>query len=76
MTDPDSLPSSGLRWHHLWLLVPFLWQVGGVPWANGVAWRPFGLPFLMAWEMAGVVAASLTIAFVHRLSGIHEATGR
>jgi hypothetical protein len=52
------------RWHLSLLLLPFLWQVGGVPLVNDVAWRPFGLPFPMVWQMAGVVFASIVITCV------------
>jgi hypothetical protein len=67
MDEPDSPPAGGLHRRHLPLLLPFLWQVGGVPWANGVAWRPWHMPFLLLWELAGVVVASLAIALVYRL---------
>jgi hypothetical protein len=53
------------RRHHRWLLLlPFVWQVALVPWANGVQARPFGLPFPMAWQMAGVVLSTLVIGVV------------
>jgi len=50
---------------YLWLLIlPFVWQVGGIPLANEVAWRPFSMPFPMVWQMAGVVFASLMFGLV------------
>lgn len=53
---------------HRWLLlVPFVWQVGCVPLVNDIAWRPLGLPFPMAWQLAGIVVASVVIAIVHAL---------
>lgn len=52
------------RYHRLALLLPFVWQLGAVGLVNAVAWRPFGLPFPMVWQMAGIVIASATIAFV------------
>lgn len=56
------------RLRHRWLLVlPFVWQIGAVPLVNAIAWRPLGLPFPMAWQMAGVVFASAIIAIVHAL---------
>lgn len=51
----------------LLLLLPFLWQLGLAPWANGVAWRPLGLPFQMVWQMAGILFATLVIALRYRL---------
>ena len=51
---------------HLWLLVlPFLWQVAAVPWANGVTRSIWSLPFLLVWQMAGVLFATAIIAVVY-----------
>jgi len=51
-----------------WLLVlPFVWQIAMVPLVNDIVWRPFGLPFPMVWQMAGIVFATLVIALVHAL---------
>jgi hypothetical protein len=53
------------RRHHRWLLlVPFGWQVALAPWANGVQTRPLGLPFPMAWQLAGIVLSTLVIGAV------------
>jgi hypothetical protein len=53
---------------HRWLLVlPFVWQIAMVPLVNDIVWRPFGLPFPMVWQMAGIVFATLVIALVHDL---------
>ncbi len=52
------------RWHRLALLLPFVWQLALAWIANGVAWRPFGLPFQMVWQMLGVLVASAAIAWV------------
>ncbi|MDN8891467.1 DUF3311 domain-containing protein, partial [Staphylococcus aureus] len=49
------------------LLLPFVWQVGAVPLVNDIAWRPFGLPFPMVWQMAGVLFASAIIALVRAI---------
>jgi carbon starvation protein CstA len=53
--------------HRAWLLLPFVWQVGLAPLVNGVAARPFGLPFPMVWQMLGIVLASVCIAIVYRI---------
>lgn len=62
---------------YLWLLVlPFVWQIGGTPLANGIDWHPLGLPFLMVWQMAGVVFSSVVFAWVFhldKLNGVHAA---
>jgi hypothetical protein len=53
---------------HRWLLLaPFAWQVGLAPLVNDVAARPFGLPFPMAWQMAGIVLTSVAIGLVYWL---------
>ena len=62
-------------WHRLLLIVPFVWQIGGAPLVNDVAWTPFALPFPMAWQMAGIVVASLCIGAVYALDRRAEAGG-
>ncbi len=63
MTEPtDSAEvATGLSRADLLLLLPFVWQLGLAPWANGVEWAPFGLPFAMAWQMAGIVFATAVL---------------
>ena len=60
-------PGTVRRGHRWLLLLPFVWQLGLAPWANGVQARPFALPFLMVWEMAGIVLTTLVIAGVFTL---------
>jgi Protein of unknown function (DUF3311) len=61
-------PSEPLRTSHRWLLVfPFVWQALLAPVVNDIAWCPLGLPFPMAWQMAGIVLTSLVIGIVFRL---------
>jgi len=56
------------RHTYRWLLLtPLVWQVGLAPLVNGIAMQPFGLPFPMAWQMLGIVLASLAIGLVYRL---------
>ena len=60
--------SSGPPRPHRWLLLlPFVWQVALVPWANRPEPRPLGLPFGMAWQMAGVVFTTAVLALVAAL---------
>lgn len=62
------------RYAHRWLLVlPFIWQIGAVPFVNDIAWRPFSLPFPMVWQMIGIVFATLIIALVFALDEKVEA---
>jgi len=57
-------PAAPRRLHRWLLLLPFGWQVALVPWANEVQVRPFGLPFPMVWQMAGIVLSTLVIGLV------------
>ncbi|MGQ3230464.1 MAG: DUF3311 domain-containing protein, partial [Blastomonas fulva] len=59
------------RRHRWLLLIPFLWQIGGIPLVNDIAWRPFSLPFPMVWQMAGIVITSLVIAFIFSIDSKH-----
>ncbi len=63
----DDAPSRIPRGHRWLLIIPFLWQVGFVPFVNDIAWRPFSLPFPMVWQMLGIVLTSIVIAIVFRL---------
>ena len=54
-------------WHYLLLLVPFVWQVVLLPWANEVQLAPFGIPFAMLWQMAGIVVATVAIGLTFRI---------
>jgi hypothetical protein len=63
------------RPHLVLLALPFIWQVGCIPLVNEVALRPFGMPFPMVWQMAGVAFASLIFALVFHLdrrAGLEE----
>ncbi len=65
-SGPPSPPRPVRRSHRWWLLFPFVWQAGLAPLVNDVGQRPFGLPFPMVWQMAGIVLTSLVIAWVFR----------
>jgi hypothetical protein len=64
MGEPAAATSRRSRRHHWLLLLPFVWQVGLVPFANEVVTRPFGLPFAMVWQMLGILVATGVIAIV------------
>ncbi|SNS41891.1 Protein of unknown function [Sphingomonas laterariae] len=58
---------------HRWLLlIPFLWQVGMLPFVNDVAWRPFSLPFPMVWQMAGIILTSIILAILFKIDQAQE----
>ena len=63
-----SSKSPGPRRRHRWLLlIPFIWQVVMVPWANGVDARPLHLPFPMFWQMVGIIVTTVVIGIVFRI---------
>lgn len=55
------------RMHRALLLLPFVWQAALIPVVNEVAWQPWGLPFPMAWQMAGVVLTTVVIGIVYAI---------
>ncbi|WP_044336029.1 DUF3311 domain-containing protein [Sphingomonas hengshuiensis] len=67
----DIEPEPRRRPHRWLLLIPFLWQVAMIPVVNDVAWRPLSLPFPMAWQMVGIVVASIVIAIVYAIDRRH-----
>ena len=68
MSDINATPPAVPSRRHRWLLlIPFVWQVLLVPWANGVAARPFELPFPMFWQMLGIVVTTAVIGIVFRI---------
>lgn len=75
------------RWrrYHLLALLPVLGMLGGLPFANRVYPLVLGLPFLMAWLVAWVVATAGIMAWILRLDRLNgiatdevqgEGTGR
>ncbi|WP_440531627.1 DUF3311 domain-containing protein [Variovorax sp. YR566] len=65
---PPARSSDSPRLGHRWLLVfPFVWQACLAPAVNDIAARPFGMPFPMFWQMAGIVLTSVVIAIVFGL---------
>lgn len=56
-----------LRAHHALMLLPFIWHLALAPLINDVRWQPWGLPFAMVWQMAGILVTSLIIGTVYRL---------
>jgi hypothetical protein len=63
-----------LRPHHLLALLPPTAILGGVPWANGIHRYVLGLPFLLFWILACVVATSAVMALVGALDRREEAS--
>lgn len=68
LNDTKGIPS-GLKRADILLILPFVWQLGLASWANGVAWSPLGIPFGMAWQMAGIVFATMVLALRFSLEG-------
>jgi Protein of unknown function (DUF3311) len=68
MDDTALGRSAPRRLSHRWLLLfPFIWQACLAPAVNDIAATPFGMPFPMVWQMAGIVLTSVVIAIVFRL---------
>ena len=65
--DPPPQTEPVLRRADLLLVLPFIWQLGLAPWANDVTWKPYGLPFPMAWQMSGIMFTTLALALRYRL---------
>jgi 4-hydroxybenzoate polyprenyltransferase len=67
---------SRARPHHWLALVPTVLVCAGVPFANRA--RPFilGLPFLLFWLLACVLATSVVMAMVHTLDRRADAAER
>lgn len=60
-------PMLRLRPHHLLALLPPAAILGGVPFANAVRTPVLGLPFLLFWIVACVLATSVVMAIVGAL---------
>lgn len=76
MTDPTDNPDdTGLSRADLLLLLPFVWQLGFAPWANGVEWAPLGLPFGMVWQMAGILFATAVLGLRFMLDARNKEGG-
>jgi hypothetical protein len=56
-----------LRAHHLLAALPALAILVGVPYANGVRAYVLGLPFLLFWILACVIATSVVMAVIGAL---------
>ena len=62
---------TSFRPYRLLALIPML-AILGAPWmANRVEPRVFGLPFLLAWIVAGVLLTSLVMWIIHALDRRH-----
>ena len=62
-------------WYRWMLVIPFIWQAALAPAVNDIGARPFGLPFPMFWQMAGIVLASIVIGLVFsmdRRAGVED----
>ncbi len=55
--------------------LPPLVMLGGVPWANGIRAYVLGLPFLLFWITAGVIATSATLVLVGALDRRRDREG-
>ena len=56
-----------MRWSLGLALLPVLGLTVGIPFANRLEPRVFGLPFLLAWIVGWILLTPLIMAVVHRL---------
>lgn len=56
-----------MRWHRWLAVVPAIGMLGGIPFANRVEPYVLGLPFLLFWVVAWVVATSAILAVIYAL---------
>ena len=54
-----------LRPYHLLAAVPAIGMLGGVPFANRASSSVLGLPFLLFWIIAWVIATSASMALLY-----------
>ena len=66
-TPPHTEKARGTPARAWLLLIPFVWQVAAVPWANDVHLAFLPVPFLMVWEMAGIVVTSIVLGLMYVL---------
>lgn len=64
------------HWHRLLLLVPFVWCIAAIPWANTIAYAFGHVPFLLVWMVAGVLVGSAAIAVVFVIDKRNGDAGR
>ena len=69
--DVPKAPGSRWRRYHLLALLPAVGMLGGLPFANRVHPLILGLPFLMAYLVAWVVATAALMALVLRLDTVN-----
>jgi hypothetical protein len=60
-------PARNSRWPVALALVPVLALTLGIPFANRLEPRVFGLPFLLAWIVGWILLTPVIMAVVHRL---------
>jgi putative solute:sodium symporter small subunit len=48
-------------------LIPFIWSIGMIPFANRVKPFVFGLPFLAFWFIAGIVVVYICLTILYKM---------
>jgi hypothetical protein len=61
-----------VTWYRWLAVAPAIGMLGGVPFANRVEPRVFGLPFLLFWIVAWVLLTSGTMALIYLLDRARE----
>jgi len=53
-------------------VIPFVWTIGMIPFANRVYPIVLGLPFLAFWFVAGIFLAFLCLQFIYLIDSYHK----
>jgi ABC-type glucose/galactose transport system permease subunit len=53
-------------------LIPFLWTIGAIPFANRARPLVFGLPLLMVWIIAGTLVAFGCLMALYKIDTSHK----
>lgn len=61
-----------MTWYRWLAVAPAIGMLGGVPFANRVEPRVFGLPFLLFWIVAWVLLTSGIMALIYLLDRARE----
>ena len=72
----DAVPARAFRRYHLLAVLPTIGLLGGVPLLNRVEPYVLGLPFLLFWIVAWVVATSGIMALIWWLDHRSALPGR
>jgi hypothetical protein len=53
-------------------IIPFIWTIGAIPFANRARPLVFGLPLLMVWIIAGTLLAFCCLMALYKIDTTHK----